>query len=62
MELQKAAKKAKVWPEVRTGAMGYLETGKNPEKSPSWPLPETGVSKIKEVGQRSFPSSLRLKA
>jgi len=55
MELQKAAEKAKVWPEVRPGAMGYLETGKNPEKSPSWPLPETGVAKIREVRQRSFP-------
>ncbi len=54
-ELQKAAEKAKVWPEVRSGAMGYLETGKNPEKSPSWPLPETGVAKIREVRQRSFP-------
>jgi uncharacterized Zn finger protein len=54
-ELQKAAQKAKVWPEVSSAAMAFLETGKNPEKSPSWPLPETGVAKIREVRQRSFP-------
>jgi uncharacterized Zn finger protein len=54
-ELQKAAQKAKVWPEVRSAAMIYLETGKHPAKLPSWPLPETGAEKIREVGQISFP-------
>ncbi|MBU1207054.1 MAG: hypothetical protein KKH04_09020 [Proteobacteria bacterium] len=54
-ELQKAAEKAKVWPEVKSAAMAYLETGKNPEKSPSWPLPKTGIENIKENRPRSFP-------
>jgi uncharacterized Zn finger protein len=55
-ELQKAAQKAKVWPEVRSAAMTYLETGKHPEKRPSWPLPETGVAGIREVRPGSFPA------
>ncbi|MCX5914319.1 MAG: hypothetical protein NTV04_20595, partial [Deltaproteobacteria bacterium] len=54
-ELEKAAQKAKVWPEVRSAAMAYLETGKHPEKSPSWPLPETGITSIRESRSSSFP-------
>jgi uncharacterized Zn finger protein len=54
-ELQKAAQKAKVWPEVRSAVMTYLETGQHPEKLGSWPLPEPGPEKIREVRPRSFP-------
>jgi uncharacterized Zn finger protein len=36
--------------------MTYLETGKHPEKMPSWPLPETGVAGIREVRPGSFPA------
>lgn len=54
-ELEKAAKRAKVWPAVRAAAMRYLEAGKLPRKNSSWPLPETGV--IETVGRRQvqFP-------
>jgi uncharacterized Zn finger protein len=54
-ELQKAAKRAKVWPEVRAAAMNYLETGNRPKGDTSWPLPETGVLKVDERRQKQFP-------
>lgn len=54
-ELQKAAKRAKVWPEVRAAAMSYLETGNRPKGETSWPLPETGVLKVDERRQKQFP-------
>jgi len=54
-ELQKAAKRAKVWPEVRAAAMNYLETGNQPKGATSWPLPETGVLKVDERRQKQFP-------
>ena len=44
-EMRKASERAKVWPAVRTAALLYLETGKNPQLDPSWPLPESGVKK-----------------
>jgi len=43
-DMKKAAERAKVWPSAREGALRYLETGKLPQKDPSWPLPETGVA------------------
>ncbi|MFB0508339.1 MAG: hypothetical protein ACETWT_16570 [Thermodesulfobacteriota bacterium] len=54
-ELGKAAKRAKVWPAVRTAAMRYLETGKLPRTNSPWPLPETGVIGSVERGERGFP-------
>jgi uncharacterized Zn finger protein len=44
-EMRKASERAKVWPAVRTAALLYLETGKNPQLDPLWPLPESGVKK-----------------
>jgi uncharacterized Zn finger protein len=44
-EMKKASERAKVWPAVRAAALLYLETGKNPQLDPSWPLPESGVKK-----------------
>jgi len=54
-ELQKAAQKAKVWPEVRTALLNYLETGKLPKPSSSWPLPESGVMQPQERRREEFP-------
>jgi uncharacterized Zn finger protein len=56
-EMEKAAQKAKVWPEVRSAAVTYLETGKYPEKSTPWPLPQTGITSIRESRPSSFPAT-----
>jgi uncharacterized Zn finger protein len=55
-ELEKAAKRAKVWPEVRAAALNYLETGKLPKGEPSWPLPETGLSRADGRRPTHFPA------
>ncbi|MBP1720455.1 MAG: hypothetical protein H6Q43_3893, partial [Deltaproteobacteria bacterium] len=55
-ELQKAAKKAKVWPEVRAAVLNYLETGKLPKGKTGWPLPETGLSMADGRRQTHFPA------
>jgi uncharacterized Zn finger protein len=55
-DMKKAAERAKVWPVVREGSLCYLETGKNPQGDPSWPLPETGVGK--EAGYRHEKSPM----
>jgi uncharacterized Zn finger protein len=54
-ELEKTAKKAKVWQNVRPAAMTYLESGKIPDDTSSWPLPGTGLPKPKEFWKRQFP-------
>ncbi len=54
-ELQKAAERAEVWSGVRAAAMHYLETGKLPRTSSSWPLPETGLIESVEGPERKFP-------
>ncbi len=54
-ELEKAARKAKVWQDVRPAAMTYLESGKMPDKKSSWPLPGTGLPKAKEFRNKQFP-------
>jgi len=62
-ELQTAAERAGVWPEVRTAAMHYLETGELPHDtnrsskkgtSLPWPLPQTGVEEPR-VRDIDFP-------
>ncbi|MCJ7833664.1 MAG: SWIM zinc finger family protein, partial [Deltaproteobacteria bacterium] len=54
-ELQKSADKAKVWPEVRAAAMHYLETGKPPQKTPSWPLPICEIPLTDNQRKKEFP-------
>lgn len=54
-ELQKAAGKAKVWPEVKSAAMQYLETGKRPSKSTSWPLPYCEIPLGDNQRKKEFP-------
>jgi uncharacterized Zn finger protein len=54
-ELQKAAQKAKVWPEVKEPVMQYLETGKQPQKSPSWPLPICEIPLENNRQKMDFP-------
>ncbi len=54
-ELQKAAHKAKVWPEIRAAAMHYLETGNLPHKTPSWPLPPCEIPLIEDRPKKGFP-------
>jgi len=53
--LEKAAKKVKMWPEARSAAMQYLENGKLPWGNPSWPLPKTGLLHESDRRQHSFP-------
>jgi len=55
LDMKKAAEKAKVWPEVRTAALHYLEIGEVPQSDPSWPLPETGVKEDRETRKNEFP-------
>lgn len=55
-ELQKPAKRAKVWPEVRAAVLNYLETGKLPKGETGWPLPETGLSMADGRRQTHFPA------
>jgi len=55
LETKKPAEKAKVWPEVRTAALLYLEIGKLPQSDPTWPLPETGVKEDRETKKSEFP-------
>lgn len=49
VELRRAAEKADVWPAVRDGVLGYLQTGKRPthggKGKNAWPLPEPEVRK-----------------
>jgi uncharacterized Zn finger protein len=54
-ELQKAAQKAKIWPEVKEAAMEYLETGKRPQISPSWPLPVCEIPLENNRQKMDFP-------
>lgn len=54
-DMKKAAEKAKVWPEVRSAGLLYLETGKLPQSDPTWPLPETGVREDREPRKNEFP-------
>jgi len=54
--LEKAARKAKVWQEVRSMVMAYLETGKMPVKKGSpWPLPKTDLPESIGRGRERFP-------
>lgn len=44
--LEKTARRAKVYPQVRTAILTFLETGRPPTEDAEWPLPETcGVEK-----------------
>jgi len=54
-DLEKAAKKAKVWQEVRVFAMAYLESGRMLHEKASWPLPETGLPKPIKRRKEKFP-------
>jgi uncharacterized Zn finger protein len=54
-ELQKAAEKAKVWPEVKAAATQYLETGKQPQNTPSWPLPICEIPLVDNPPRKEFP-------
>lgn len=54
-ELQRAAKRAEIWPEVRAAAMSYLENGRIPGSETAWPLPKTGVREIIDRRTGSFP-------
>ncbi len=54
-DMNKAAEKAKAWPEVRAAALLYLEIGKLPQSDPTWPLPETGVKEDRETRKSEFP-------
>ncbi len=54
-ELQKAAQKDKVWPAVKTASMQYLETGKHPQKNPSWPLPICEIPLADNQRKKEFP-------
>lgn len=54
-ELEKAARKAKVWQDVRPAAMTYLESGKMPDNKSSWPLPGTGLPKAEDFWRKQFP-------
>ena len=56
--LEKVAKKAKVWPTVQALILRYLEKGNNPfaARKPKWPLPKTGIAALAESRwQPSFP-------
>jgi uncharacterized Zn finger protein len=59
-DMKKAAERAKVWPSAREGAFRYLETGKLPQKDPSWPLPETGVAEGTDNRREKAPMVHRL--
>lgn len=54
-DMKKSTEKAKVWPEVRTAALHYLESGQHPQTNPSWPLPDTGVNEERESRKSEFP-------
>jgi uncharacterized Zn finger protein len=54
-DLQKAARKADVWPAVRESILHYLETGRLPSKKKSWPLPDAELPPIKKRRKDTFP-------
>ncbi|MFH0787323.1 MAG: SWIM zinc finger family protein [Pseudomonadota bacterium] len=54
-ELQKAAQKAKVWPEVEAAARQYLETGNRFQKSKTWPLPNCEIPLTEPRRKQEFP-------
>jgi len=54
-DMKKAGEKANLWQEIRAAALHYLESGKLPQTSPSWPLPETGVKEEREFRKSEFP-------
>lgn len=63
LEMEKAGRKLKIWPEVREGLLAFLENGKRPDlagskrkSSTAWPLPEPWVSLPMEKGRKKdFP-------
>lgn len=61
-ELRQAAEKANAWPQVREGALQYLQTGRQPDekggvKGAGWPLPTPEVAdrKSSRQGRGPFP-------
>jgi uncharacterized Zn finger protein len=54
-ECRRAAEKLKLWPQVRTPLLAYLETGIFPWTSPDWPLPKIGTEIPEGSDRRSFP-------
>jgi uncharacterized Zn finger protein len=54
-DLQKATKKAKLWPEVREAALHFLETGRLPPKDGSWPLPASGLPRPEVAKAHRYP-------
>jgi uncharacterized Zn finger protein len=54
-QLQEAAQKAKIWPEVKEEAMKHLETGTRPQKSSSWPLPVCEIPLENNRQKMDFP-------
>ena len=54
-KLQKAAQKAKVLIDVRSAALQFLETGKRPHNSPSWPLSPTGTVETIQRTDEKYP-------
>lgn len=55
--LEKAARRAKVHPQVRNAVLGYLETGRPPGEDGAWPLPETATAEkpLHPRQSRQFP-------
>ncbi len=58
--LEKAAKRAKVWPEVRNAVLHFLETGVRPDRQPGTTQKdhERGTSTAKKMGSTRTLSSL----
>lgn len=63
-ELRKAAEKLGCWPVVRTGALGYLESGRRPDvptkkegEPAGWPFPEPEVCYPPEKSKGGFRDS-----
>jgi uncharacterized Zn finger protein len=54
-DLQKAAQKAKIWPEVEAAARQYLETGNRFQKSKTWPLPNCEIPLTEPRRKQEFP-------
>lgn len=52
---RKAARKVKVWPEVRAYLLDYLESGRLPWEQKDWPLPASGPDVPKRDRKELFP-------
>jgi len=56
-EMEKSAKKIRVWKKVRPRALSFLESGNRPKPGAQWPLPKSELKAPEDRFRRSLPDT-----